>query len=66
MSDEKVKMKEAYQCPARGCDHPPFKTPQVLRSRIRNMHPDFLEEKGSAREVPIAEEGFAIPLKRLG
>jgi hypothetical protein len=30
------------------------------------MHPDFLEEKGAVREVPIAEEGFAIPLKRLG
>jgi len=55
MSEEVVKMKETYQCPAGGCDHPPFKTPQALRSHIRNIHPDFLEGKGPAREVPIVE-----------
>ena len=49
-------MKGTYQYPPGGCDHPPFKTPQALRSHIRNIHPDFLEEKGLAREVPIVEE----------
>jgi len=49
-------MKETYQCPPGGCDHPPFKTPQALRSHIRNIHPDFLEDKGPAREVPIVDE----------
>ena len=51
-------MKETYQCPAEGYAYPPLKTPQALRNRIRNIHPDFLEEKGPAREVPIVEVDF--------
>jgi hypothetical protein len=51
-------MKEAYQCPPGVCDHPPFKTPQVLRSHIRNIHPDFLEGKGPVRKVPTVGEDF--------
>ena len=31
---------------------------QPLQSHIRNIHPDFLEEKGPASEVPIVEEDF--------
>jgi len=27
MREEVVKMKETYQCPAGGCDHPPLKVP---------------------------------------
>jgi len=58
-------MAEVITCPVEGCDHPPFKTSQALQSHIRNIHPDFLEEKGSAREVPIVEEDFATLLKKF-
>lgn len=58
-------MTEIITCPVEGCDHPPFKTQQALQSHIRNMHPDYLEEKGSAREVPIVEEDFATLLKKF-
>ena len=59
MSEEVVKMKETYQCPAGGCDHPPFKTPQALRSHIRSKHPELPGNKSTARKVPIVEVGFA-------
>lgn len=58
-------MAELITCPVEGCDHPPFKTPQALQSHIRNMHPDFLEETSTAREVPIVEEDFATLLKKF-
>ena len=54
-------MAETYQCPVEGCDHSPFKTFQALQSHIRNIHPDFLKEKGPAREAPIVEEDFTVP-----
>ncbi len=52
-------MKGTYQCPPRDCDHPLFKTPQALRSHIRNTHPEFMEDESMAREVPIVEVDFA-------
>jgi len=58
MREEVVKMKETYQCPPGGCDHPPLKTPQALRSHIRNIHPELLGNKSAAREVPIVEGDF--------
>ena len=51
-------MAETYTCPVEECEHPPFKTKQALESHIRNIHPEGLEEKGKAREVPIVEEDF--------
>ena len=54
-----------YVCPVEGCDHPPFKTSQALQSHIRNMHPDFMEAGGGAKEVPIVEEDFATLLKKF-
>jgi len=59
-------MKETYQCPPGGCDHPPFKAPQALRSHIRSKHPELLGNKSAAREVPIVEGDFAVLLNRLG
>ena len=50
----------------RGGRPSPFKTATASKSHIRNIHPDFLEEKGPAREVPIVEEDSAILLNRLG
>ena len=58
MREEVVKMKETYQCPPGGFDHPPFKTPQALRSHIRSKHPELLGNKSAAREVPIVEDDF--------
>jgi len=58
MREEVVKMKDTYQCPAGGCDHPPLKTPQALRSHIRNIHLELLGNKSAAREVPIVEGDF--------
>ena len=58
-------MTETFTCPVEGCDHPPFKTSQALQSHIRNIHPELVEEKGSAREVPIVEEDFATLLKKF-
>lgn len=58
-------MAENYPCPVEGCEHVPFKTPQALASHIRNVHPDFIEEKPSAREVPIVEEDFATLLRKF-
>jgi len=54
-----------YLCPVEGCAHPTFKTSQALQSHIRNMHPDFMEASGEAREVPIVEEDFATLLKKF-
>ena len=51
-------MKETYQCPPGGCHHPPLKTPQALRSHIRNIHPELLGNKSAAREVSIVEGDF--------
>jgi len=58
-------MTEELKCPVEGCDHPPFKTPQARQSHIRNVHPDYVEETGLAREVPIVEEDFATLLKKF-
>jgi len=58
-------MKETYQCPAGGCDHPPLKTPQPRRSHTRNIHSDLLEEKGLAEDVIVGKDS-AILLNRLG
>ena len=50
-----------FKCPVPGCEdsEKEFQTEAALKSHIRNMHPDFLEEKVSSREVPIVEEYFA-------
>lgn len=58
-------MAETYPCPVEGCEHESFKTPQALQSHIRYLHPDFMEEKGPAREVPIVEDDFATLLKKF-
>ncbi|KKN30185.1 hypothetical protein LCGC14_0836620 [marine sediment metagenome] len=58
-------MGETYLCTVEGCDHVPFKTPQALASHIRNVHPDFIGEKASAREVPIVEDDFATLLRKF-
>jgi hypothetical protein len=63
--EEEANMTETFTCPVEGCDHPPFKTSQALQSHIRNIHPELVEEKGSAREVPIVEEDFATLLKKF-
>ena len=51
----------AFKCPVPGCEdsEKEFQTEAALKSHIRNMHPDFLEEKVSSREVLIVEEYFA-------
>ncbi|GAH88312.1 unnamed protein product [marine sediment metagenome] len=48
------------KCPVSGCEdsEKEFKTEAALKSHIRNIHPEGLEEKGKAREVPIVEEDF--------
>ncbi|GAI20511.1 unnamed protein product [marine sediment metagenome] len=48
------------KCPVSGCEdsEKEFKTEAALKSRTRNIHPDFLEEKDPAKEVPIVEKDF--------
>ncbi|MBA7535389.1 hypothetical protein ES705_27642 [subsurface metagenome] len=58
-------MAEDYHCPVEGCEHEPFKTPQALQSHIRNIHPEFMEEKVPTKEVPIVEDDFATLLKKF-
>ena len=48
------------KCPVSGCEdsEKEFKTEAALKSHIRNIHPNFLGEKGPAKEVPIVEYDF--------
>ena len=48
------------KCPVSGCEdsEKEFKTEAALKSRTRNIHTDFLEEKDPTKEVPIIEKDF--------
>jgi hypothetical protein len=50
----------AFKCPVPGCEdsEKEFQTEAMLKSHIRNMHPELLGNKSAAREVPIVEEDF--------
>ena len=56
-----------FKCPVPGCEdsEKEFQTETARKSHIRNKHPEFVEEQGLAREVPIVEEDFATLLVKF-
>jgi hypothetical protein len=56
-----------FKCPVPGCEESEkeFQKPSALKSHIRSKHPEFVEDEGMAREVPIVEEDFATLLKKF-
>jgi len=50
----------AFKCPVPGCEDSgkEFQIEAMLKSHIRNIHPDFLEAKGPVRKVPTVGEDF--------
>ncbi|MDO9581016.1 MAG: hypothetical protein Q7J06_10710, partial [Bacteroidales bacterium] len=57
----------AFKCPVPGCEDSgkEFQKESALKSHIRYKHPEFMEEQGFAREVPIVEEDFATLLSKF-
>jgi hypothetical protein len=57
----------AFKCPVPGCEdsEKEFQTETALKSYIRNIHPEFMEDESTAREVPIVEEDFATLLRKF-
>jgi hypothetical protein len=54
-------MKETYQCPAGGCDHPPLRAPSHYEAISETYTPIFGEE--GARKAPslLNRLGVSIP-----
>lgn len=56
-----------FKCPVPGCEdsEKEFQTEAARKSHIRSKHPEFVEEQGLARQVPIVEEDFATLLRKF-